>query len=359
VKLSYRTPFLAAAVVAAVFLSFCGAACAANVVVGPSLAGSWTSFNCGIPACVSFNTALGTTGTYVTSPVSGAVVAFDVVGGSTAGTYKLRSLIPAKAAASIALFRKTSATVAAVPNAGIQSYSAVLPITAGEGVGLVWSETASLGFIEPAGVAYTEWETEPAENASAAGESFPELAGFNVEVQPAPTVTSLGVASGPTAGGTAVPIYGTDFTGVTGVSFGSVPATSFGVASEGALTAVAPAHATAGAVSVTVTTIAGKANAPQTFTYEAPPAPPAPPVVVQSCVVPNLKGKKLKAAKVALEKAKCKLGKVTKLGGATEKSGKVARQGAKAGAKVVVGSKVAVTLKPPKVAHTKHRKGKH
>ena len=66
-----------------------------------------------------------------------------------------------------------------------------------------------------------------------------------------------------------------------------------------------------------------------------------------------MRGKKLKAAKVALEKAQCKLGTVTKLGGATAKSGKVAEQGAKAGAKLAVGAKVAVTLKPPKTTPAK------
>lgn len=345
-----------AAVVSAAFLSYCGAAGAANVVVGPSLTGSWTPFNCAIPTCISFNTDLGGTGAYVTSPVSGAVVRFSVVGGSTPGTYKLRSLMSSPQNPVAALFRKASAPVAAVPNAGIQAYSTDLPIAIGEGIGLVWSETASVGFSEPAGVAYTEWEIEPAENSSVEGEAFAELAGFNVEVQPTPTVTALGVASGPTTGGTAVPISGTDFANVSGVAFGGTPATSFSITSEGALTAVAPARATAGAVPVTVTTIAGRANAPQTFTYVAPPAPPAPPV--QHCVVPNLKGKKLKAARAALAKAKCRLGTVKKLGGATAKTGKVAKQGAKAGASVVVGTKVAVTLKPPKVAHKKSGKGK-
>lgn len=331
--------------IVAVLLSFCATAGAANVVVGPSLSGSWESFGCGLPACVAYNTALGSTGAHVTSPVSGAVVRFSVVGGNTPGSYKLRSLSPAGPGQ--ALFHKATGPVAAVPNAGIQSYSATLPIAAGEGVGLVLSETASLGWSERPGAAAIEWEFEPAENTTAAGIPFTELAGFNVEVQPAPTVTALGAASGPTAGGTAVPIAGTDFANVTGVTFGSTPA-SFSVTSEGALTATAPPSAAAGAVAVNVTTIAGSATAPQTFTYEAPPPP-----VVQHCVVPNLKGKKLKAAKTALEKAKCKLGTVKKLGGATAKSGKVAKQGAKAGASVAVGTKVAVTLKPSKVAHKK------
>ena len=110
---------------------------------------------------------------------------------------------------------------------------------------------------------------------------------------------------------------------------------------------------------VTVATVAGKANSPQTFTYEAPVIPPPPPTPVVQCTVPNLKGKTLEAAKAALRTAQCKLGKVTKLAGATAKSGKVTKQGAKAGAKVAVGTKVDLTLKPPKPAHKKGGKGKH
>jgi hypothetical protein len=357
VKLVSRT--LPVVALLAALLSFCAPAGAADVVIGPTLIGSsgWTTEECEITSCTIANYELGGTGPALTSPVDGAVVSFSVLGGSTAGTYRLRTVKPGESSTSW-FFDKEAAAVPVVPNAGVQAYPASLPIKAGETIALTTNQTASISFKEGVGRS-SFWEFEPPESGHSLGGSFPEVWAFNAEIQPAPTVTSLGVASGPTAGGTAVPIYGTDFTGVTGVSFGSVPAASFGVASEGALSAVAPARATAGAVSVTVTTIAGKANAPQTFTYEAPPAPPAPPVVVQHCVVPNLKGKNLKAATAALEKAKCKLGKVTKLGGATAKSGKVTKQGAKAGAKVVVGSKVAVTLKPPKVAHTKHRKGKH
>jgi hypothetical protein len=342
----------------AALLSFCATAGAADVVIGPALIGSsgWTTEECEITSCTVANYELGGTGPTLTSPVDGAVVSFSVLGGSTAGTYRLRTVKPD--ASTSWFFGKEAAAVPAVPNAGVQAYPASLPIKAGETIALTTNQTASIAFKEGVGRS-TLWEIEPPESGHSFGISEVEVWAFNAEVQPAPTITSLGVASGPTAGGTAVPIYGTDFTGVTGVAFGSTPATSFSVTSEGALTAVAPARATAGAVSVTVTTIAGKANAPQTFTYEVPPVPPAPPVVVQKCVVPNLKGKNLKAAKAALEKAKCKLGKVTKLAGATAKSGKVAGQGAKAGAKVAVGSKVTVTLKPPKTTHAKRHKGKH
>jgi PASTA domain/IPT/TIG domain len=352
VKLASRS-VLAAAIVVAAFLSFCGAAGAANVVIGPNLTGSgWMAEECEIASCTVANYELGGTGPTLTSPVDGAVVSFSVLGGSTPGTYRLRTVKPD--ASTSWFFGKEAAAVPAVPNPGIQTYPASLPIKAGETIGLTMNQTASLAFKEGVGRS-TLWEIEPPESGHDFGISEVEVWGFNAVVQPAPTVTSLGVASGPTTGGTVVPISGTDFTGVTGVAFGSTPATSFSVTSEGALTAVAPPRATAGAVSVTVTTVAGRANAPQNFTYEVPPAPPAP--VVQ-CVVPNLKGKTLKAAKAALEKAKCKLGAVKKLGGATVKSGKVAKQDAKAGAKVVVGTKVAVTLKPPKAAHKKSAKGK-
>ena len=346
-KLATRSLTLAAVVTA--LLSFCATAGAANVVIGPSLTSAgWTSEVCELASCTVANYELGGTGSTLTSPVEGAVVGFSVLGGSTPGTYRLRTVKPGETSVSW-FFGKEAAAVPVVPNSGIQAYAASLPIKAGETIGLTMNETASLAFKEGVGRA-SFWEIEPPESGHSLASSFPEVWAFNAEVQPAPKITALGAASGPTAGGTVVPISGTDFTGVTGVAFGSTPAASFSVTSEGALTAVAPASATAGAVSVTVTTIAGKATAPQMFTYEAPPAPPAP---VPQCTVPNLKGKTLKAAKTALEKAKCKLGKVKKLGGATAKSGKVTKQDAKPGAKVVVGTKVAVTLKPSKVAHKK------
>jgi hypothetical protein len=354
VKLS-RALF-AMATSAVVALSLCANAGAANVTVGPSLSGSgWIGTECEIAVCVNANDALGGTGTYVTSPVAGAVVAFNVVGGDTAGTYRLRTLIPAKESAVAAFFRKASAPVAAVPNAGVQRYPTSLSIAAGEAIALSQTEGASLGLLEPAGSEYTEWLAEPGENSSAVGETEAALLGFNAEIQPAPTVSSLGATSGPTTGGTSVTISGTDLENATGVAFGSVPATSYTVDSESQITAVAPARESAASVSVTVTTIAGRADAPQQFGYVAPPAPPvvvtpAPkkvkPTPAKQCVVPKLKGKKLPAAKAALKKADCKAGKVTKLKGATPRTGKVATQSRKPGAKAAAGAKVNLTLKP-------------
>lgn len=140
-------------------------------------------------------------------------------------------------------------------------------------------------------------------------------------------------AISPTQGsiqGAGVVITGFNFASVTGVSFGAVPA-AFAVNSEGQITATAPASATLGSVPVTVSTVAGVATAPQLFTYEG-------------CRVPQLKNKKLKAAKKKIRRADCGVGKVKKLHDATAKNGKVVKQNPKPGKILVPGTKVKVVL---------------
>jgi hypothetical protein len=351
VKLSRA--LLAMVVSAVAALALCANAGAANVTVGPSLTGAgWISEPCEFaPSCTFANYELGGTGAYLTSPVTGAIVSFKVLGGSTAGTYRLRTVLPGETPVSW-FFKKAAATVAAVPNPGVQSYPTSLSISAGETIALTASETASISDLEGVGTSVW-WEEEQPESGHVLGFPEAEVFGFNAEIQPAPTVSSLGTTSGPTTGGTSVTISGTDLENATGVTFGSTAATSFTVNSESQITAVAPANASAASVSVTVTTIAGKAIASQQFGYVAPPAPPVVPApvvktkkTVKQCVVPKLKGKKLPAAKAALKKADCKAGKVTKLKGATPKNGKVATQSRKPGAKAAAGAKVNLTLKP-------------
>jgi PASTA domain-containing protein/IPT/TIG domain-containing protein len=148
---------------------------------------------------------------------------------------------------------------------------------------------------------------------------------------PPPTIASISPATGSIAGASVV-IAGANFASVQSVSFGSAPATSFTVNSEGQITAVAPPSATLASVPVTVTTVAGSASSAQAFAYEG-------------CLVPSLKGKKLKAAKKKAQKANCKIGKVKKLGDATTKTGKVSKQSPKPGKILAPGSKINVKLK--------------
>ena len=87
-----------------------------------------------------------------------------------------------------------------------------------------------------------------------------------------PTVAAVSPDSGPTAGGTSVAITGTNFTGVTAVTFGSTAATGFVVNSTTSITVPAPAAA-AGTVNVTVTasgTTTATSSADQ-YSYVAAP----------------------------------------------------------------------------------------
>lgn len=98
--------------------------------------------------------------------------------------------------------------------------------------------------------------------------------GFTYLAAP-PAVTAVNPTSGSTSGGTTVTLAGTSFSGATAVAFGGVPAASFTVTSDTAITATAPAHA-AGVVNVTVATPAGTSPAAtgNEFTYLViPPTP--------------------------------------------------------------------------------------
>ena len=190
----------------------------------------------------------------------------------------------------------------------------------------------------------------------------PTAAGSAFFTYPAPPiVSSLSPAVGPTAGGTSVVISGVNFKEVSAVEFGGVAASGFTVDSASQITAVAPAHSP-GSVALTVTTAGGtSSDVTAQFAYEAPAAqvtggngtttPPAanPPPTVPTppaamCVVPKLKGKKLKAAKKAIVAADCKVGKVTKAKGVTAATGKTVKQSPKVGTSKAAGSKVNVSL---------------
>ena len=90
-------------------------------------------------------------------------------------------------------------------------------------------------------------------------------------LDPAPTVTSVSPASGPSSGGTMVVVRGTGFTGATAVRFGTTPAQGFAVLDQGLLLATAPVGAP-GPTAIRVTTPSGSSNpATATFTYGDPP----------------------------------------------------------------------------------------
>jgi hypothetical protein len=84
-----------------------------------------------------------------------------------------------------------------------------------------------------------------------------------------PTLSSASPDNGPVAGGTAVTLTGTNFTDVTGVTFGGTAATGVSVVNDTSITCTTPAHSS-GAVSVLVTNADGSNTANSLFTYNAP-----------------------------------------------------------------------------------------
>ncbi|MGW3511167.1 IPT/TIG domain-containing protein [Streptomyces sp. NPDC000994] len=87
----------------------------------------------------------------------------------------------------------------------------------------------------------------------------------------APAVSGVTPGQGPVSGGITVTLTGTNLSGVTGVFFDGIAATSFTVLSATRIIAVTPAHA-AGAAAVTVTTPGGTSNPddPSAYFYYAP-----------------------------------------------------------------------------------------
>src|SRR5262249_9791428 len=86
---------------------------------------------------------------------------------------------------------------------------------------------------------------------------------------PVPVISGLTPNSGGIAGGTAVTLTGTDFTGASEVTFGGVPGTALNVVDATTISVTTPAHA-AGSVDVIVTTLAGPGTLPAGFSYVAP-----------------------------------------------------------------------------------------
>ena len=102
------------------------------------------------------------------------------------------------------------------------------------------------------------------------GKSATRSGGFTFVAAAAPTLATVAPANGPSAGGTAVTLTGTNFVGAS-VSFGGTAASSVNLVSPTTLDVTAPAHA-AGPVDVVVTNADGQtATKTNGFTFDAPP----------------------------------------------------------------------------------------
>jgi IPT/TIG domain/PASTA domain len=309
------------AIVAA--LGSCAIAQGAIVTLGSSLNQTYVTTGISTPS-TAINASLPHS--TVVSPVNGAIVRWRVE--DFFGPFALRVLTPDGGKTYTGAGTSTPETVAGL---GLETFPTDLPIRAGQTIGIDNLGNSNYGVALTTGEAGF-WQPPLADGASsdATTQINTELA-FNADVQPAPTIATISPNSGFFKGGTQVTISGTDLEGASAVTFGSSPATSFTVNSESQLTAVAPPAPRASSSPVTVTTIAGTASSTKPFEAAA-------------CVVPKLRGQRLRIAKKKLKTAGCKIGKVKKLQGATSKTGKVKSQSPKFGRVLAPGSTVNVRL---------------
>ena len=323
--------FVVLSVVFCVCVPAFASAAIVNLGLAPSTQGlKLTEFAGGGPG-TAFNTKFRGQAGVAASPVNGVVISWSTLE-ARGGPFRLRIIQPNPDGT----YTATGTSASVLPAApGTQVYPTLIPIKAGQLVGI--DNTSPTDEIGVTGVA-------PGFQFAAALPPMPDGTpvhvdviptpigiGFNAQVLPAPTATTLSTPSGSIKGGTTVTITGTDLDRATAVAFGTAPAKSIRLVSETQITAVSPPSKKIVAVPVSVTTPAGTAIAAQTFAYEG-------------CKVPNLKSKKLKQAKKRAKKSDCKVGKVKLLGDATKKTGEVAKQNPKAGKILAPGSKVSVKL---------------
>ena len=121
----------------------------------------------------------------------------------------------------------------------------------------------------PATSTTPQWQDSSSASWAAVVAAFATASGSGLS---APAVTGVSPTSGSTAGGTAITITGTSFTGATAVSVGANAAESFTANSANSITATVPAG-NVGTVDVTVVTPAGSSTrtGADQFTYVASP----------------------------------------------------------------------------------------
>jgi IPT/TIG domain/PASTA domain len=323
-----RLGLLTVAAASAWALLAAGAAQAATVTVGSVLPPGSAQAEFG-QVETFFNTALPEKGANLVSPVNGAIVRWRVQG-AEGGPFYLRVLRPNGSGAYAGAGTSNPATPSGT---GLQTFTANLPVRTGDLIGIDPTKaTDKIGIAEVAGASYGFIFPPPFDGASVApsGAVAGKEIELSAEIQPAPAIASVAPNFGPVTGGASVTITGTNLGGASEVKFGAVPATAFTVVSDTQIAATAPPSATVGDVDVTATTLAG--TSPVTRSDE---------FIYQGCVVPKLKGKKLKPAKKAIRRADCKPGTVKRRRG---KHGKVLKQSPKPGKVLAPGTKVNLTV---------------
>ncbi len=227
-----------------------------------------TAVSFGPSAATSFTVNSDTSITAVTPPASPGTVDVTVTsagGTSVAGSADQFTFVPVPVVLSVSpnsgpVTGGTSVTIAGTgfTGASLVSFGGT---PAGFTVNADSSITATTPVADAADVVDVTVTTLGGTSAISATDQF----AYTTVVTPfTPTITKISPNYGPPAGGTAVTITGTNFTGVTEVVFGGNPASSYTVVSGTSVTAVAPP----GSDTVDVTVTSPNGTSPTTLADE-------------------------------------------------------------------------------------------
>ncbi|MBV9309440.1 MAG: IPT/TIG domain-containing protein, partial [Solirubrobacterales bacterium] len=215
-----RAAFLGLLVAAVSLLLGAGNAAAATVTVGSPLTASFGSTTVFGNVTTTANTALPEPGANVVSPVNGTIVRWRITAAS-GGPFYLRVLTPA--GGSPAEYTGAGTSAPETPSSmATQTFSTNMPIRAGQTIGLNNTNTSDQeGFASVTGAKTGIWSPPlgNGETRASTANATNEENGFNADVQPYPSVSSVSPTSGPASGGTSVTIIGHNFDGTTAVNF--------------------------------------------------------------------------------------------------------------------------------------------
>jgi IPT/TIG domain len=346
---------IAAAAAAVAICASC--AQAATITLGSPLTGTFDPGNIGcdarFPDCTTVQSALP--GAATVSPVDGLIVRWRLLGAAPGASYRLQVLSQVHGLE----FLSVKSSDPGVPNGGgLETFETALPIKAGQLIGL--DQSSGIAFRRVSGARALGFVPGLIDGAPQLGvEGSGTEYGFDAEVQPPPTITTITPGTGPVVGNNQVVIAGEDFEGATAVRFGSLEA-AFTVDSEQQITATAPASGESKSVPVTVVTAAGTKTSATPYTYDTAVDQREEQREIneqrelerrereerrlEHCIVPRLKGKRLRASRRALFVAQCMVGKVRKTRGATAKTAKVVGQKPPPGTVLRLEAKVNLTL---------------
>lgn len=175
-------------------------AASAAVTLGSPLQKLDLISQCPAQACALVQTALPQPGASVVSPVSGAVVRWKLLGGSSSFPYRLQVLTPGPEGS----YTATGSSAPSVPTGpGLQTFRTAIPIQAGQVIAIELQAGAPLAYAPTLGASFDRL-APPLVNGgigtATPGSSF-EL-GFNAVIAP---VSAIPVTESPAAGTTPIP----------------------------------------------------------------------------------------------------------------------------------------------------------